>query len=59
MLHRTDDYDLLASEIQDKDAEDVAAYYPVFEKKWMELPGTFSVHSPTNTELTSLKNILG
>lgn len=33
----TDDYELLASEIQDKRAEDVAAYYPVFKKKWKEL----------------------
>ncbi|KAI0005017.1 SNF2 family DNA-dependent ATPase [Russula compacta] len=33
----TDDFDLLASEIQDKTAQDVAAYYPVFRKKWKEL----------------------
>ncbi|KZT63927.1 hypothetical protein DAEQUDRAFT_72465 [Daedalea quercina L-15889] len=33
----TDDYELLASEIQDKNADDVAAYYPVFKKKWKEL----------------------
>ncbi|KAI0321200.1 P-loop containing nucleoside triphosphate hydrolase protein [Amylostereum chailletii] len=33
----TDDYDLLASEIQDKTADDVAEYYPVFKKKWKEL----------------------
>ncbi|KAH9884642.1 SNF2 family DNA-dependent ATPase [Cubamyces lactineus] len=33
----TDDYELLASEIQDKTAEDVARYYPVFKKKWKEL----------------------
>ncbi|KAI0776331.1 SNF2 family DNA-dependent ATPase [Trametes elegans] len=33
----TDDYELLASEIQDKTAEDVAQYYPVFKKKWKEL----------------------
>ncbi|PIL31136.1 transcription factor [Ganoderma sinense ZZ0214-1] len=33
----TDDYELLASEIQDKTADDVAQYYPVFKKKWKEL----------------------
>ncbi|OCH89738.1 SNF2 family DNA-dependent ATPase [Obba rivulosa] len=33
----TDDYELLASEIQDKNADDVAVYYPVFKKKWKEL----------------------
>ncbi|CCM03819.1 uncharacterized protein FIBRA_05968 [Fibroporia radiculosa] len=33
----TDDYELLASEIQDKNADDVADYYPVFRKKWKEL----------------------
>ncbi|KZT02070.1 SNF2 family DNA-dependent ATPase [Laetiporus sulphureus 93-53] len=33
----TDDYELLASEIQDKTPADVAAYYPVFRKKWKEL----------------------
>ncbi|KAI0721210.1 P-loop containing nucleoside triphosphate hydrolase protein [Fomitopsis betulina] len=33
----TDDYELLASEIQDKTVDDVAAYYPVFKKKWKEL----------------------
>lgn len=37
---RTDDYDLLATEIQDKTGEDVARYYPVFRKKWKELAGT-------------------
>jgi len=33
----TEDFDLLASEIQDKTTQDVAAYYPVFRKKWKEL----------------------
>ncbi|CAL1693811.1 unnamed protein product [Somion occarium] len=33
----TDDFELLASEIQDKTVEDVARYYPVFKKKWKEL----------------------
>ncbi|OBZ68412.1 ISWI chromatin-remodeling complex ATPase ISW2 [Grifola frondosa] len=33
----TDDYELLASEIQDKTGDDVAAYYPIFRKKWKEL----------------------
>ena len=37
LLCRTDDYELLASEIQDKTADDVAQYYPVFKKKWKEL----------------------
>jgi len=37
--HRTEDFDLLASEIQDKTTQDVAAYYPVFRKKWKELSG--------------------
>lgn len=36
---RTDDYELLASEIQDKNADDVAEYYPAFKKKWKELSG--------------------
>ena len=39
LCSRTDDYDLLASEIQDKTADDVADYYPVFKKKWKELSG--------------------
>jgi SWI/SNF-related matrix-associated actin-dependent regulator of chromatin subfamily A member 5 len=30
---------LLASEIQDKTPQNVAAYYPVFRKKWKELSG--------------------
>ncbi|KAI0076817.1 SNF2 family DNA-dependent ATPase [Panus rudis PR-1116 ss-1] len=33
----TDDFELLASEIQDKSPEDVAKYYSVFKKKWKEL----------------------
>jgi hypothetical protein len=37
--HRTEDFELLASEIQDKTAQNVAAYYPVFRKKWKELSG--------------------
>ena len=36
---RTNDFELLASEIQDKTADDVAIYYPVFKKKWKELSG--------------------
>lgn len=36
---RTDDFELLASEIQDKTADDVARYYPVFKKKWKEVAG--------------------
>jgi hypothetical protein len=37
--HRTEDFELLSSEIQDKTAQNVAAYYPVFRKKWKELSG--------------------
>ncbi|KAN0132684.1 SNF2 family N-terminal domain containing protein [Lactarius tabidus] len=33
----TEDFELLASEIQDKTPQAVAAYYPVFLKKWKEL----------------------
>ncbi|KAJ3557468.1 hypothetical protein NM688_g1461 [Phlebia brevispora] len=33
----TDDFDLLASEIQDKTPDQVAEYYVVFKKKWKEL----------------------
>jgi len=36
---RTEDFELLASEIQDKTAQNVGAYYPVFRKKWKELSG--------------------
>ena len=34
---RTDDYDLLASEIQDKDPKAVKRYYTYFKKHWKEL----------------------
>jgi SWI/SNF-related matrix-associated actin-dependent regulator of chromatin subfamily A member 5 len=37
--NRTEDFDLLSSEIQDKTAQNVAAYYPVFRRKWKELSG--------------------
>ena len=49
---RTDDFDLLASEIQDKTPQDVAAYYPVFRKKWKELSGIGLV--PTHDGLPDL-----
>lgn len=39
MLRRTDDFELLATEIQDKTAEQVEEYYAVFKKKWKELAG--------------------
>lgn len=39
-VNRTDDYDLLASEITDKSVEDIASYYPVFRKKWKTLAGS-------------------
>ena len=35
--HRTEDFELLASEIPDKSAREVGAYYPVFKKKWKTL----------------------
>ncbi|TFY75848.1 hypothetical protein EWM64_g8166 [Hericium alpestre] len=38
-LETTDDFDLLATEIQDKTGDDVAKYYPIFKKKWKELSG--------------------
>ena len=34
---RTEDYELLASEIPDKSAWEVGEYYPVFKKKWRTL----------------------
>jgi hypothetical protein len=37
--HRTEDFELLASEIQDKTEQNVATYYPVFRRKWKELSG--------------------
>jgi SWI/SNF-related matrix-associated actin-dependent regulator of chromatin subfamily A member 5 len=36
---RTEDFDLLASEIQDKTADEVKEYYAVFKKKWKTLSG--------------------
>ncbi|VDB85302.1 unnamed protein product [Peniophora sp. CBMAI 1063] len=33
----TDDYNVIAAEIQDKTPEEVKAYYPVFKKKWKTL----------------------
>ncbi len=38
---RTDDYELLASEIVDKTSADVAEYYPVFQEKWHTLTGSY------------------
>jgi len=35
--HRTDDFELLASEIPDKMSWEVGQYYPVFKKKWKTL----------------------
>ena len=35
--HRTDDFELLASEIPDKMSYEVGQYYPVFKKKWKTL----------------------
>jgi len=35
--YRTDDFELLASEIPDKLSWEVAQYYPVFKKKWKTL----------------------
>ncbi len=39
-VSRTDDYELLASEIVDKTSADVAEYYPVFQEKWHTLTGS-------------------
>jgi SWI/SNF-related matrix-associated actin-dependent regulator of chromatin subfamily A member 5 len=36
----TEDFALLAADIQDKSEDEVAAYYPVFKKKWKTLSGT-------------------
>lgn len=36
-LHRTEDFELLASEIPDKSAWEVGEYYPIFKKKWKTL----------------------
>lgn len=36
-LYRTDDFELLASEIPDKSAWEVGEYYPIFKKKWKTL----------------------
>jgi hypothetical protein len=38
-LHRTDDYDLLATDIQEKSAKEVKKYYVVFKQKWKQLAG--------------------
>ena len=46
LVYRTEDFDLLASEIQDKTPQAVAAYYPVFRKKWKELAGNESDSMP-------------
>ena len=36
-MHRTEDFELLASEIPDKSAWEVGEYYPIFKKKWKTL----------------------
>jgi hypothetical protein len=41
MPTRTDNYEVLANEIQDKSEDDVKKYYPVFVKKWKQLSGTY------------------
>jgi len=35
--YRTEDFELLASEIPDKSASEVGEYYPIFKKKWKTL----------------------
>jgi len=40
-LRRTDDYDLLAADIQEKSAKEVKKYYLVFKKKWKQLAGAY------------------
>jgi SWI/SNF-related matrix-associated actin-dependent regulator of chromatin subfamily A member 5 len=37
---RTDDYDLLATDIQEKTPKEVKKYYLIFKKKWKHLAGT-------------------
>jgi SWI/SNF-related matrix-associated actin-dependent regulator of chromatin subfamily A member 5 len=39
MFFRTDDYDLLATDIQEKTPKEVKKYYLVFTKKWKQLAG--------------------
>jgi hypothetical protein len=39
VTRRTDDYDLLATDIQEKTPEEVKRYYLVFKKKWKQLAG--------------------
>ena len=38
-MYRTEDFELLASEIGEKTPSDVAEYYQVFEEKWTTLSG--------------------
>jgi hypothetical protein len=38
-LQRTDDYNLLATDIQEKTPKGVKKYYLVFKKKWKQLAG--------------------
>ena len=37
ILCRTDDYDLLAMDTQEKTPKEVKKYYAVFKKKWKQL----------------------
>lgn len=45
VIRRTDDYDLLATDIQEKTAQEVKRYYLVFKKKWKQLAGMLLYHS--------------
>lgn len=38
-MTRTEDFELLASEIGEKTPSDVAEYYQAFEEKWKTLSG--------------------
>ena len=38
-FYRVDDYDLLATDIQEKTPKEVKKYYLVFKKKWKQLAG--------------------
>ena len=38
-LCRTDDYDLLATDLQEKTPKEVKKYHVLFKKKWKQLAG--------------------
>jgi hypothetical protein len=51
-LYRTDDYDLLAMDIQEKSAKEVKKYYLIFKKKWKQLAGkSFTSRVPCQADV--------